>query len=219
VEFNSLASPAFAEFVQVLRPDFVVPSRHVLGRIRDAVENEVMEAVAQLIAQAKTITLAFDGWTNHHHTQTLAIAALSPQFGCLLLNLQKTGREVWGEALKGVIGTVEAMGGKVVATIADNAANAQRVVSEAPGLSLNCLAHVANLLFEDLVKVFQVQFDQVKEVEQLFRGVMIIILECFFCIICLSPVRSRARSLYDEEKINIPNACLLVEPGDTRWGS
>lgn len=68
---------------------------------------------------------------------------------------------------------IEDLGSKVVATIADNAANAQRVVREAPGVGLNCISHVINLLFKDLLTIFHRQVDNVKEVEQFFRGVIL----------------------------------------------
>ena len=48
----------------------------------------------------------------------------------------------------------------VVATIADNASNAQKAGRESPGLTLNCLPHTANLLMKDVAKLFMKQFDQ-----------------------------------------------------------
>ena len=78
--------------------------------------------------------------------------------------------QCWGRELRDVIHQVEQAGAQVVATIADNANNAQRVVTDNVGLNLNCIGHVANLLMKDLMTLFARQVDQAKEIETLFRG-------------------------------------------------
>jgi hypothetical protein len=79
----------------------------------------------RVLKAAKKVTLAFDGWCNHQHTCTLAVAALAPSFGCILLCLQETERETaaeWGIVLGNVVQNVRSYGAEVVATIADGQA-------------------------------------------------------------------------------------------------
>lgn len=90
--YNSLQRPELKAFFKVLRPDFEAPSMYKIGKIRDQLLADVMAAVDQKIAQGKLVTLAFDGWVNHHHTQTLAVAAIT-QGQTLLMLLKEVERE------------------------------------------------------------------------------------------------------------------------------
>ena len=67
----------------------------------------------------------------------------------------------WTEELTRVAKMLD--GVSILGCIADNASNAQRSVQDSPGVSLRCLAHLANLLMKDLCSLFERQFDQVKE--------------------------------------------------------
>ena len=201
--YSSLQRPSVGRFLTALRPGYTVPSIYMFGKERMNLFNDVQVQVDRRLRDASAVTLAFDGWRNHLGTQTIAVAAITPSHaiaqnaicnlhytngqwhaidqGTYILAMKDTEREtseVWTEELAVVAGRVQAMGVQVIATIADNASNAQRVVQNSPGLNLNCLAHVANLLMKDASKSFEKQFDQCKEVQALFKN------------------RSRARKIY-----------------------
>lgn len=109
--YHSLGSTSFSYFTDALQPgeyfqcnfflqvrnipaclwpDFFAPNLSVAIGFREELHSELMNTVAAKVSTVKTVTLAFDGWTNHRHTQTLAIALLSPAFGCLLYSMHET---------------------------------------------------------------------------------------------------------------------------------
>ena len=97
--YNSLQRPELQAFFKVLRPNFEAPSAYKIAKIRDQLHADVMAAVDQRLAQGKLVTLAFDGWVNHHHTQTLAVDAITQ--GCTVLMLPKAMEKERAEALFG----------------------------------------------------------------------------------------------------------------------
>ena len=91
--YRSLESAALERFVKVLRPGYVVPSRHFMGKFRDELYTDLQAVANNKLVRSKRVTLAFDGWCNHKHTTTLAIVAVTADGEAILLTLKEVERE------------------------------------------------------------------------------------------------------------------------------
>ena len=89
------------------------------------------------------LTLAIDGWEDRQKKPCLGFSALLPNGECFLLDLftvheSETGPFI-AKKLQKVSEVVEKLGARVVATIADNAANMQLgLLLSGLGLELHC---------------------------------------------------------------------------------
>ena len=127
--YNSMQRASLARFLSVVRGDFVAPSRYRCGALRDELLAELTVVVMETLQESKYVSLAFDGWTNHAHAQTIAVAATTAKGQTLLLLLREMERETaeaWGAVIKEVVDDLLPRGVRVIGTIADNANNAQR---------------------------------------------------------------------------------------------
>ena len=97
IPYSALESPAMQEFVNVLIPDFKLPSRRTLGRrVREAYE-ELKGIVERQIGQQTFATISIDGWEDHQHCETLGITLKPLHFGSkpfLLKMTRQTERQV-----------------------------------------------------------------------------------------------------------------------------
>lgn len=91
--FNSLESGHLDQFLQAVRPGYHAPSAYKMGVIRDNLLKEVNQRVKERLVESQIVTLAFDGWTNHAHTSTLAIAAITRGLETFVLSMSVLERE------------------------------------------------------------------------------------------------------------------------------
>ena len=174
---NSPAQPWTYDFYSSLRCDFVPLT--LLKKSIIALEVHVAQQVHARIGKHPLVSVAVDGWEDHHKLPTLAFTVRLPDCSCYLYKFEQIHNPESGNFLEAKINSMvedieSKLKVKVVGVVADNAKNIQKGIRQASEtrsfFQLNCCAHTLQLLLQDLSSLFDGQFEQLKQVEVFFRS-------------------------------------------------
>ena len=118
------------------------------------------------------------------------------------IDVAETGMEL-NKFIMEVVDELRDLNLVVAAVVGDNASNIQKGIRLSALnvlLQANCYAHTLNLLLKDLAGLYDLQFQQMRQVDQFFRN------------------RHAPRVEYDAVVEEL-GGTRLAEPVDTRWGS
>ena len=206
---NSQAQPWTYDFYSSLRCDFVPLTPYLLKKSIIALEVHVAQQVHARIGKHPLVSVAVDGWEDHHKLPTLAFTVRLPDGSCYLYKFEQIHNPESGDFLEAKINSMvedieSKLKVKVVGVVADNAKNIQKGIRQASEtrsfFQLNCFAHTLQLLLQDLSSLFDGQFEQLKQVEVFFRN------------------RHEPRTAYVAMCEQFKGT-MLIQPGETRWGS
>ncbi|OXA46208.1 hypothetical protein Fcan01_19280 [Folsomia candida] len=164
IPFNWLQDPVLNSFFQKLGSGFVMPSpQQASTSILSALNKDALTCVNDAISNNRHLSIIIDGWKNCRGVPVINIILANPS-SCIFYKSYEPGAnretgEYLASVIKGVIEEVQATHGqgKIVAIVTDQGSNfvrARRVISnEETILSINCGAHMPNLLAEDISKI------------------------------------------------------------------
>ena len=173
---HSICSKSAVTFYKTLRVDFTMPTPFKIRKAQDQLYLDVKERVERILKAAAFGHMCLDFWEDHHKCPTLGVTLLV-SFKPFLVHFERfEDREFEKnlvEAFTNVIEYIRSVSNlRIYSIISENASNmlaATRTVSAEQGLvQLHCLAHSANLLLSDIVKLFTDVHDQCRQVVSFF---------------------------------------------------
>ena len=169
---------------------------------------QVADQVVRALARDKLCYLAVDGWTDAQHCSVLGTVAGNTQSPGYVVDLKRAEQAQDAEYLAKEIGRsiaeLKERDIRVVSVVTDNA-NAMlkaggSVAAAHHTLSLNCMAHSINLVFKDVMGLFQAQLGHCTETVLFFKN------------------RSEARREYLAAR-DLLHGTMLKNSAETRWGT
>jgi hypothetical protein len=202
----------FREFVKSLRPAYAphLPSAKFLGGtlLKECYE-DTKALVDTLLADAKSISIVTDGWSNSRNQHIVNFMALVDQHPPVLLKaFETTGTAQTGAAIaECIIEVILSLGEHRVASVVTDTASCMKkawklVEARFPHIYTNgCASHVLNLLAKDICKLedFPVILQEATDIVNFIRK--------------RSKLRQRLKEL--RKMMGIPRGLQL--PVETRW--
>jgi hypothetical protein len=175
ISFRTIERPSFHRFVRFLRPETVLISRYNFGQLFQAQFDAAAARLLQDLGQATKLSLAFDGWTAGNHLGFLAVKGYyvndNWQLREVLLDFVPLRGRHSGVSLASTILQVlrsTRTTKRLLAITCDNASNnatlstTLETLLEDEGVRwsskenrLPCLAHIINLVVQDIISHLQ----------------------------------------------------------------
>jgi len=210
VALSITENPYLKEHYKQLRPSYELPSRYRLSNpLLNKEYDRIQVKVAQKLAEADSLTLMSDGWTDIRGNPLINIIFVTPQ-PVFVKAVETTSRHT-GEYIAKILSTeIESVGAsKVQAVVTDNASNmklAWKLLKDKyPHLvTFGCLAHGLNLLAKDINNI-----ESIKNVIGICKTII-----NFF-----SNHHVANQTLKKIQKEKDGKESVLSLPIETRWGS
>lgn len=202
-----MRSAWFLDFCRTLRNDYVPLTIRQLHAELDDLATGVHNDVLSVLKRAGHVTLCFDSWTDAHGLPILGWAVRPAQQPLFLYRLEHVKdsqtSSFLSQRIDSTVEELEGLGVRVVGVLSDGAANCQKALQESRSKCLPtwCYAHLLSLLLKDLMKIFEGQFEQAKEISLFFRN------------------RHQPHIHYNDCMAFFQGSTQLSKFCETRWGS
>lgn len=205
-------NPLWVGFFAKLRPSFKPPSRdQVSNKYLDSTYEEIVDEVKKKVDTAKFLAIQFDGWSNIRNEGVINVIITTPR-PVFYKSIATTVESQTGEYLAQQISKIiEEVGASKILTVCTDSASANRLAwallkEKYPHIfSYGCVAHILDLLLQDLGKIPAIQ--------RLVTNTRTIVKEIKFSKKLLAKFTEIQRK--DPDNVTI----TLKAPGKTRLGS
>lgn len=164
LSFVLVESPFFRQFMQLLAPGLIIPSRHkIAGVMLQRMRDECRKYVIQLIKQQRVVSVVTDAWSDTNNASIVNFMVVAPGMPALFWSSLPTGTSqhtgaYMAKELERVINEVHTETGAVIASVmTDNASNMvnawAHLKAKLPIFAGGCAAHTINLLIQDVFKL------------------------------------------------------------------
>jgi hypothetical protein len=213
--FSTVENTLWLTFFQKLRPSYKVPSRYALANtLLDKEDERISEQVAIKIAEAESVAVISDGWTNVNNSPVINFIIATPDPVFLRSVTTDENRHTGDYIAELLIQVIEEVGSqKVMAVITDNASNmkaAWKIITAKYGhiYCYGCIAHGLHLLATDLCRMESVDklLTRAKDIVKFVKNKQI-------------PLSVFRRIQQERHKNSKVPPVSLVLPSTTRWGT
>lgn len=176
--FSVVEDPEFKKFINMLCPNYSLPSRKTLANsLMPRLHKELFDKINYNLSSAKSICLTSDGWTSMNNISFYALTAhfIDDEINLKshLLECSEFPERHTSENISAWVTSVITkfkIQNKISALVTDNASNMKSTAIRLNIPHISCFAHSLNLVFQRAIKLsIQKLVDEVKHIVMYFK--------------------------------------------------